>query len=372
MPYSRKLRIADFQAFPNKVTYVLAAGGKGYFVQNVDTNLKDAAGNSQDRNVTLGRLDDDADWTPRKSGIPVYENFSAHLGLPFEGLLYSGGKLQGVKGDMRRNEEGKGYTMVHVSPNDITSSKLEPMFDKSLIEYIEHFMVPDVMASQVRSTSTVPAADYDQLEANNFAGYGKIIVKNLQRRPDRMIYMLEDDTDDSLFKGKNPTFVVINNDSDMDNSYALFHKNWKTDIKSPRTRRHITVARLIDKEDEKKLDLPEGLKGEGSTLFKGFAYPRFFDGSYQFGIKCVQEVEEKKKSSEYPELYPATGRIESNFCYEEESEKNKSYTTINEMHSDDTPADAVRLLTPAILQQLERFTVPHEMAEMIRNVAKAS
>lgn len=173
--------------------------------------------------------------------------------------------------------------------------------------------------------------------------YGKLKLDDFKARPDRMVYTLRE--------GKYDRFLILNNDSDMTE---------RSEIHFPKTRRHIIVARMFDKLAEGRMKLCPGLRGQG-WLFKGLAYPRFFDDGFRVAERCVKEVKQKKLFSQYPELYPAAGRIYNEY---------DSYTTINQMSIDDKPSDIAALFTPSLLQQLERFTVPQTMAERIREYVK--
>ena len=169
--------------------------------------------------------------------------------------------------------------------------------------------------------------------------YDKIKIVDFKARPDRIVYILAE--------GKKK-FVVLNNDSDMTE---------RSEIHSKETRRHTTVARLIDNEIKEKLC--PGLRGPGGTLFKGLAYPRFYDADG--GAKVVKEIRDKKLSENYPELYEAAGRIEKGY---------DSYTTINEMPIDDNPSHIAKLFTPTLLEQLEHYLVPDDMTAKIREYVK--
>jgi hypothetical protein len=356
MPAFNDVQIVDFKAIPSKVTYVLSTGNKGYFVQNRDSNQKDFDGNSKERRVTLGRLTHG--WNFGSKGT----------GLQFKGMGHSGpDELFEVEGELLKNKNR--YAIVNEVPTDITPTEMTKLFAKPLLQQLEHYMVPDDMANNIRKHKITSVPSKEQASPKTI-NYGKIKVENLMKRPDRMIYVLVDTTDQTK-TNKQPNFVIINNDSDMDESWRLQH-NWKSEIEHQKTRRHITVARLIDKEDEKNMNLCAGLQGSGS-LFKGFAYPTSLygeDGGDRLSKKIKEEIGEKEFSKRFPELYAGAGRIESSYCYKSESEKNTTYTTMNEMPIEENPSDTAKLLTPALLQQLERFTVPHEMAVQIREHAK--
>ena len=164
-------------------------------------------------------------------------------------------------------------------------------------------------------------------------------IVDFKARPDRIVYVLV-----AGEKG----YVVINNDSDMTENAEIYSK---------KTRRHTTVGRLVEQDWSKK-----PLHKEASGLFKGLAYPRFYDADG--GEKIVKNVRAKKLSEKYPELYAAGGSIHENNL--------NGYTTINEVEIDDNPSDIAKLFAPQLLTQLEHFLVPDDMAKKIREYVKTN
>ena len=355
MPVSKGVQIVDFKAIPSKVTYILATDNREYFVQNRDSNEKDLDGNSKERHVTLGRLISDWDFGRKQ----------------FKGLTYSeSDELFGIEGKLRQNQNG--YTVVNEVPINIAPEEMVNLFAKPLLKQLEHYMVPDAMASKIRDYKPTDARVTKEQASSGITKYGKIKIMNLMKRPDRMIYMLADATGQIKPGQQLPEFIIINNDSDMDESWQLERNHWKSGVSFQKTRRHITVAKLIDEKDEKNMNLCAGLQGAGS-LFKGFAYPNSLyggGGGDRLSKRIKEEVGEAEFLKKYPELYTGAGRIQSEYCYKSESEKNITYTTVNEMPIEENPSDIAKLLTPVLLQQLERFTVPHEMATQIREHVK--
>jgi len=367
MPKYTDVEIVDFHATPNKASYVLSAGGKGFFVINEDPNKLDSENNSKERRVTLGSIPV-FESTYAEGGNVLDPSFDKKKGVPFKGLMYLGpDELFEVKGMFKRNRNG--YTAIQ-APTNIGTTEMHKLFDNNpLLEQLEHYMVPEIMAKDIREyKSTGKRAPKEQLLRLGISNYRNIRILNLQKRPDRMVYKLTDANEQSK-----PEFIIINNDSDMDKSWQM-RRNWKSGVDSIRTRRHITVAKLIDKGGEKNMNLCEGLKGSG-ILFKGLAYPTSLflndDGDF-LTRKIIEEIGKEEFEKQYPELYVGAGRISDDYCYKSESARNTAYTTVNEMLIDENPADATKLLTPALLQQLERFTVPREMASKIRKIASSS
>jgi len=177
--------------------------------------------------------------------------------------------------------------------------------------------------------------------------YGKLKLDGFMARPDRIVYILRE--------GKYDRFLIDNNDSDMTDT---------SEIHFPKTRRHITVARIFDKLSEGKLS--PGLQGPEGWLFKGLAYPRFFDdGGFRVGERCVKEVEQEKLFSKYPELYPIAGRIEEEYSLEGRPHLSEAAIS-NQMPIDSKPSYVATLFSSSLLKQLERFTVPLTLAERIR------
>lgn len=356
--------IVDFRATPNKASYVLSSKGKGFFVINEDPNRLDSEGNYKERRVTLG-------------SIPLFESFYEEggnvlkpsldkKGVPFKGLTYLGpDEFFEVKGMFKKNRNG--YTAANLTPTNIGTTEMHELFGKSpLLDQLEHYMISEAMAKSIREYKpTGERTPIEQLRSSGTLDYGSIRILNLQRRPDRMVYKLADTNEQSK-----PEFIIMNNNSDMDESWQM-RRNWKTEIESLKTRRHIIVAKLMNNDEEKKMNICEGLK-VGGILFNGFGYPTSIyldDGGDFLTKKIKEEVGKEEFEKNYPELHTVAGRITSSYCYRSESEKNTCYTTINEMPTDDDPIKTAKMFTPAILQQLERFTVPHEMATQIRALA---
>lgn len=188
-----------------------------------------------------------------------------------------------------------------------------------------------------------------QTKPGDVMNYGKLKLGGFMARPDKIVYILRE--------GEHDRFLIENNDSDMTE---------RSEVHYPRTRRHITVARIFDKLSDG--ELPPGLRGSG-WLFKGLAYPRFFDGGFRCGEGCVKEVKQKKLFSEYPELYPTAGRIYDDYSLEG-SPHLVECTIVNQVPVDDKPSFIAGLFSPSLLRQLERFTVPQAMAEQIREYVK--
>jgi len=157
--------IVDFKARPDRIIYVLVAGGKGYVVINNDSDMTEKAeihSKETRRHTTVGRLVEQ-DWSKK----PTPKIASGH----FKGLAYprfydaDGGAL--VAKEVREKklsekypelyaagggiqEDYDSYTTIneieiHDNPSDISK-----LFAPQLLTQLEHFLVPDDMARKIR------------------------------------------------------------------------------------------------------------------------------------------------------------------------------------------------------------------------------
>lgn len=135
------VEIVNFKAEPGQVSYILAAGGKGFFVLSSDVSTKSII----DRRTTVGRLLD-KDW---RRGNELNQNFP-EVRFSYKGFsgVSSSHELLSIDGEI--HEGMNNYVLTNEIPAGDDSSKIARLFAKPFIRQLEHYMVPEDMANQIR------------------------------------------------------------------------------------------------------------------------------------------------------------------------------------------------------------------------------
>jgi hypothetical protein len=135
------VEIVDFKAEPKQVTYILAAGGKGFFVLSDDTSSRSVVR----RRTTVGRLLD-KDW---RRGNTLNYNFP-EVRMPYKGLssVSASSELCAVNGEIFEGRDN--YALTNVTLANDKPSKIASLFAKPLLRQLEHYLVPEDMAEKVR------------------------------------------------------------------------------------------------------------------------------------------------------------------------------------------------------------------------------
>lgn len=135
------VEIVDFKAQPEQITYILAAGGKGFFVLSSDVSRRQVV----ERHTTLGRLLD-KDW---RRGNELNQNFP-EVRFPYKGFfsINASSDICAVEG--RIFEGRNNYKLENENPTNDKLSEIASLFSKRLLQQLEHYIVPEEMANKVR------------------------------------------------------------------------------------------------------------------------------------------------------------------------------------------------------------------------------
>jgi len=165
MVFYQTVKIADFKARPDRIVYVLVAGGKGYVVINNDSDMTEKAEihfKKTRRHTTVGRLVEQ-DWSKKlipKKASGLFKGFAyprfydadggelvarevraKKLSEEYPELCTTQEKIEEIYSSYTTMSGGK----INDSPSDIAK-----LFDSRLLTQLEHFLVPDVMATKIR------------------------------------------------------------------------------------------------------------------------------------------------------------------------------------------------------------------------------